>query len=50
MKKLGVSELTPLFCELDEVMIALQHRRLHRTQTIAGGGDCCDYFITGNRE
>ena len=49
-KKLGVSELTPLFCELDEVMIALQHGRLHRTQTIAGGGDCCDYFITGNRE
>ena len=49
-EKLGVSELMPLFCELDEVMIALQHGTLHRTQTIAGGGDCCDYFITGNRE
>ena len=49
-EKLGVSELMPLFCELDEVMIALQHGRLHRTQTIAGGGGCCDYFITGNRE
>ena len=24
-EKLGVSELMPLFCELDEVMIALQH-------------------------
>ena len=48
-EKLGVSELMPLFCELDEVMIALQHGVLHRTQTIAGGGDCCDYFITGDK-
>ena len=48
-KKLGVSELMPLFCELDEVMIALQHGVLHRTQTIAGGGECCDYFITGDK-
>ena len=48
-EKLGVSELIPLFCELDEVMIALQHGVLHRTQTIAGGGDCCDYFITGDK-
>ena len=29
-EKLGVSELMPLFCELDEVMIALQHGVLHR--------------------
>lgn len=48
-EKLGVAELMPLFCELDEVMIALQHGVLHRTQTIAGGGDCCDYFITGDK-
>ena len=48
-EKLGVSELMPQFCELDEVMIALQHGVLHRTQTIAGGGDCCDYFITGDK-
>ena len=48
-EKLGVSELMPLFCELDEVMIALEHGVLHRTQTIAGGGDCCDYFITGDK-
>ena len=48
-EKLGVSELMPLFCELDEAMIALQHGVLHRTQTIAGGGDCCDYFITGDK-
>lgn len=49
-EKLGVSELMPLLCELDEVMISLQHGVLHRAQTIAGGGAYCDYFITGNRE
>lgn len=49
-KKLGVQELMPLFCELDEVMITLQHGVLHRQQTIASGGDYCDYYITGNKE
>ena len=49
-KKLGVNELMPLFCELDEVMISLQHGVLHRKGTIASGADCCDYFITGDRE
>lgn len=49
-EKLGVSELMPLFCELDAVMITLQHGVLHRAQTIAGGGDYCDYFITGDKE
>lgn len=49
-KKLGAEELMPLFCELDEVMIGLQHGVLHRQQTIASGGDFCDYWITGDRE
>lgn len=49
-EKLGVAELMPLFCELDEVMIGLQHGVLHRKGTIAKGADCCDYFITGDRE
>lgn len=49
-KKLGVEELMPLFCELDNVMITLQHGALHRQQTIASGGDFCDYWITGDRE
>lgn len=49
-QKLGVEELMPLFCELDEVMISLQHGVLHRRQTIASGGDYCDYFIVGDRE
>ena len=49
-KKLGVFELMSLFCELDHVMISLQHGVLHRKGTIAKGADCCDYFITGDRE
>ena len=49
-KKLGVFELMPLFCELDHVMISLQHGVLHRKETIAKGGDYCDYFIVGDKE
>ena len=49
-KKLGVDELMPLFCELDDVMISLQHGVLHRKETIAKGGDYCDYFILGDKE
>lgn len=49
-KKLGVEELMPLFCELDNVMITLQHGVLHRKKTLADGGEYCDYFITGNKE
>lgn len=49
-KKIGAEEVMPLLCELDHVMITLQHGVLHREQTIAGGGDYCDYYITGNRE
>ena len=49
-KKLGVDELMPLFCELDDVMISLQHGVLHRKETIAKGGDYCDFFILGDKE
>ena len=50
MERMGIPELMPLFCELDEVMISLQHGILHRKQTLANGGEYCDYFITGNKE
>mgnify|MGYP000538536307 FL=1 len=40
----------PLFCELDEVTITLQHGLLHQKQTLANGSEYCDYFITGNKE
>ena len=49
-EKLGCRELMPLLCDLDKVMITLQHGVLHRQHTLAEGGDYCDYFITGNKE
>ena len=49
-ERLGVSELMPLLCELDSVMIGLQHGVLHRQQTLADGGSYCDYYITGDKE
>ena len=49
-EKLGVSELMPLLCNLDNVMINLQHGVLHREHTLADGGAYCDYYITGNKE
>ena len=49
-KKLGVPELMPLLCDLDNVMINLQHGILHRKKTLAEGMECCDYYITGDKE
>ena len=49
-KKLNVFELMPLFCELDDLMISLQQGVLHRKETIAKGGEYCDYFIVGDKE
>lgn len=49
-KKIGVEELMPLFCELDHLMVHYQHGILHRNSTIAGGRECCDYWIVGNKE
>lgn len=49
-KELDVFELMPLFCELDDLMIRLEHGILHRKETIAKGGDYCDYFIVGDKE
>ena len=40
----------PLLCDLDHVMIHLQHGVLYREQTIAAGGEYCDYFIFGDKE
>ena len=49
-EKLGVPELMPLLCDLDHVMVKLQHGVLHRQQTLASGGAYCDYYITGDQE
>lgn len=49
-KKLGAEELMPLLCDLDYVMINLQHGVLYRRHTIAKDGDYCDYYIVGDME
>ena len=49
-KKIGAEELMSSLCELDSLMVKLQHGVLHRKFTIASGGPYCDYFITGDKE
>lgn len=44
-KREGIPELMPALCSTDEVMFRLQHGKLYREQTIAGGGNMCDYWI-----
>lgn len=39
-----------VYGKLVEMMITLRHGVLHRRQTIASGGNYCDYFIVGDRE
>ena len=43
-------ELLPYLCKTDHYLAKVMHARLIRTQTEALGGDCCGYFITGNKE
>lgn len=45
----GYSEITPILCNIDYVTCGLCHGVLHREQTLATGGDKCDYWIVGDR-
>ena len=45
----GIAELMPALCATDEVMFRLQHGRLYREHTIAGGDAICDYWVVGDR-
>ena len=45
----GISELMPALCATDEIMFRLQHGRLHREHTIAGGDPVCDYWVVGDK-
>ncbi len=44
-KKLDHPELIPHMCKIDYLSIDLMGGVLTRTQTLAGGGDCCDFYI-----
>jgi len=50
MDQLGCGELMPLMCELDKLMVHLQHGVLNREKMIANGEEYCDYFIVGDKE
>lgn len=45
----GISELMPALCSTDEVMFKLQHGKLYRDHTIAGGDAVCDYWVVGDK-
>lgn len=49
MAELGVSEITPVLCELDHLMCRLIHAKLYREHTIADGAATCDYWIVGDK-
>ena len=44
-----ILELLPHLCELDHVMFSYMHGRLIRKNTIAEGGDSCDYNVYGDK-
>ena len=48
--KLGVREIMPCLCELDNLMTKLSHGKLTREHTIAKDGDYCDYLVIGDKE
>jgi len=45
LKAYGAPELTPAFCKLDDLMMALLPKSLHwgRSTTIGMGADCCNF-------
>ena len=41
----GLFHLVPYMCALDTMSIDWMGGVLHRTKTLAAGGDCCDFYI-----
>ncbi len=48
-RKEGYLEALPVMCEIDHLTGKLMHVKLHREQTLAGGGDICDYWFVGDQ-
>ena len=44
-KKYGHPELIPYMCQMDYISIDMMGATLYRTQTLATGGDCCDFHV-----
>lgn len=45
----GYIEVLPAMCEIDLLSAELMHAKLIRKQTLASGGDCCDYWFVGDK-
>ena len=45
----GYLEVLPVMCEIDLVTASLMHAKLIRMQTLASGGDICDYWFVGDK-
>ena len=45
----GYIEVLPVMCERDLLSAELMHAKLIRKQTLASGGDCCDYWFVGDK-
>ena len=45
----GYLEVLPVMCEIDLLTASLMHAKLIRRQTLASGGDMCDYWFVGDK-
>jgi hypothetical protein len=45
----GLLEVLPVMCEMDHMTAGLMHAKLHRENTLAGGGEMCDYWFVGDK-
>ncbi|MDO5546194.1 MAG: L-2-amino-thiazoline-4-carboxylic acid hydrolase [Eubacteriales bacterium] len=44
-RKYGHPELIPYMCQMDYISIDMMGAVLYRTQTLAAGGECCDFHV-----
>ena len=45
----GYLEVLPVMCEIDLISASLMHAKLIRRQTLASGGEICDYWFVGDK-
>ena len=45
----GFLEILPVICDLDYLTSEARHAVLHREQTLATGGEMCDYWFVGDK-
>ena len=45
----GLLDVLPVMCNIDFLTAGLMHAKLHRENTLAGGGRICDYWYVGDK-